>query len=975
MKLLKPSWVNHDGKPIFSIDIHPDGSRFATGGQGKNSGKVVVWNMGPVKNEEDEKDVNMPKMLCTMDNHLACVNCVRWSHSGRYLASGGDDKLVMIWQFSKYGGSSSAFGTGGKVENVEQWRCVYTLRGHSGDVLDLAWSPQDTWVATCSVDNSVVIWNANKFPEIVTVIRGHNGLVKGVTWDPVGRYLATQSDDKSLRIWRTSDWHEEYAITKAFEESGGTTLVLRLGWSPDGCCIVSAHATNNSGPTAQIIERDGWKTNLDFVGHRKAITCTRFNKCVFSKALKKNGKPQQYACCAVGSRDRSLSVWLTALKRPLVVVHDLFSNSILDISWSTCGTQMLVCSWDGTCAYLEFAEPELGKPLTDEEKDALFKKQYGQTYTSLMSRHKQPKTMIVEHADVLQLQRQRVADAPEPTDAASPEKPLPYQGCPTNKQIETRTPDGRRRITPLFIASQQIDLGGSPEPFKSRHVTSYSCEQKSKIVIEKKDEVTMSGLPPKESSQSGTTVADVVPAANPTAEGFVAEPAKTATSGDEPLQSTPSANMATMTSIQAKTPHVKVKDVLGARMVTSSSERAEKISKDQDQVTTPKTAPVSAISGLQVKRKAVDAKTSASKRSRKDWERKKEKEALGSPAPVPTSTTDRELSNQGLSSSSIQLPVSKPQRVLHATTTGEKGCKVNVCVENNMTSTGPTVHTVKYMQDGKGVVWEAALGSRGIQLAASRYIVCVGCEDRSVVMLSQGGRRLLPSMVLSTPAALMQCNGHCAMAITADGSVFVWNLQKHGGGRQGTWRRRSVCVRTGTFLRLTAHAMACWLQVATCDDIVQLSSRQSATAVQDTGQPPGLLQQLYSIHKRSGRKVLMIHKMSPALQQASTASHLESEVAAALALGSTAEYRRRVTAYVRYLSQEGLESRLREVCDTLLGPTYKTTIAWNPYILGFSKRQLLREVLPLVGGNLQLQRLYMEYQRQLDTASPPSKPH
>lgn len=30
---------------------------------------------------------------------------------------------------------------------------------------------------------------------------------------------------------------------------------------------------NNSGPTAQIIERDGWKAELDFVGHRKAITC------------------------------------------------------------------------------------------------------------------------------------------------------------------------------------------------------------------------------------------------------------------------------------------------------------------------------------------------------------------------------------------------------------------------------------------------------------------------------------------------------------------------------------------------------------------------------------------------------------------------------------------------------------------------------------------------------------------------------
>lgn len=56
-------------------------------------------------------------------------------------------------------------------------------------------------------------------------------------------------------------------------QCGGTTHVLRLNWSPDGHYIVSAHAMNNSGPTAQIVERDGWKDTLDFVGHRKAITC------------------------------------------------------------------------------------------------------------------------------------------------------------------------------------------------------------------------------------------------------------------------------------------------------------------------------------------------------------------------------------------------------------------------------------------------------------------------------------------------------------------------------------------------------------------------------------------------------------------------------------------------------------------------------------------------------------------------------
>lgn len=83
------------GKPIFSVDIHPDGTKFATGGQGKtlfflmsvwqgviclfqlssyisgeDSGKVMIWNMAPVLREEDEKNENVPKMLCQMDNHL-----------------------------------------------------------------------------------------------------------------------------------------------------------------------------------------------------------------------------------------------------------------------------------------------------------------------------------------------------------------------------------------------------------------------------------------------------------------------------------------------------------------------------------------------------------------------------------------------------------------------------------------------------------------------------------------------------------------------------------------------------------------------------------------------------------------------------------------------------------------------------------------------------------------------------------------
>lgn len=59
---------------------------------------------------------------------------------------------------------------------------------------------------------------------------------------------------------------------------------------------------------------------------------------------------------------------MTALQRPLVVVKDLFTDSILDVSWNTDHNIMLACSTDGTVAGLQFDANELGTPLTVDDK-------------------------------------------------------------------------------------------------------------------------------------------------------------------------------------------------------------------------------------------------------------------------------------------------------------------------------------------------------------------------------------------------------------------------------------------------------------------------------------------------------------------------------------------------------------------------------------------------------------------------------
>ena len=265
--------------------------------------------------------------------------------------------------------------------------------------------PGDVVLATASVDNNIIIWNMDRLPEQVTILRGHTSLVKGVFFDPVGKYLASQSDDKTLRIWKTSDWSQEVVIGEPFQESGATTHVLRPGWSPDGSMIVTAHAMNGGGPTAQIVERSSWRANRDFVGHKKAVSCVRFNSRVFEKNNQQNGKTEMFVVVAMGSRDRSFSVWITGAKRPYFVINDSFDQGnetkicsnfndvfafpfgnkifflgILDLAWSRDGRVLMACSMDGSITTAILQPNELGKTVPESRLYDSMREQYGKNY-------------------------------------------------------------------------------------------------------------------------------------------------------------------------------------------------------------------------------------------------------------------------------------------------------------------------------------------------------------------------------------------------------------------------------------------------------------------------------------------------------------------------------------------------------------------------------------------------------------------
>ncbi|XP_051924864.1 protein HIRA [Hippocampus zosterae] len=1024
MKLLKPSWVSHNGKPIFSVDIHPDGTKFATGGQGEDSGKVMIWNMAPVLREEDEKNENVPKMLCQMDNHLACVNCVRWSNNGLYLASGGDDKLVMVWKRAAFIGPSTVFGSSSKLANVEQWRCVTILRNHTGDVMDVAWSPHDVWLASCSVDNTIVIWNARKFPEMVTCLRGHTGLVKGLTWDPVGKYIASQADDHSLKVWRTLDWQMEANITKPFSECGGTTHVLRLSWSPDGQYLVSAHAMNNSGPTAQIVERDGWKTNMDFVGHRKAVTVVKFNPKIFKKK-QKNGSSSKpscpYCCCAVGSKDRSLSVWLTSLKRPLVVIHDLFDKSIMDISWTLTGLGMLVCSMDGTVAYLDFSLDELGDPLSEEEKNTIHQNIYGKSLAITSTQEPQLATTIIENPEMLKYQQERQNTAQNNSAAACADSSAPKLNSVMNgesledirknllkKQVETRTPDGRRRITPLCIA--QLDTGDfSPALFNSVPILPSSLSNQLPPQLGADPAPGQAGLrpgldaalalppPPANATLKGPedTKDQVLPSGVKAglllASASKIEPMKALDSRFTERSKTTPGVPAAISSTVGLPPLDRPKDA-SASVLKDAKAKDDTSSDSED-----KMASINKNLAL-CKRKPeplmLDAAEVVEKRKKGRPRKDKmappiisqsftqiisppEREPIRAPSvaapPTPAPTAAPKLPTPGLQKAfNVQVSV-EPAVFLE--------------VDNEVTSAaGSRLSQLRCSRDGRE--WNTLLPGSVVAAAGSGEVLAVACQDGMLSVFSSCGRRLLPSIQLPSAVSALNCSAHFVMALTAAATLSVWDVYKQKAlvknesltailsGSEVTVSQSLLTQQGVPVVGLSNGKSFCfsssletWTLIADRGDcLVQCADFRSCLPTQDgPGCSSGLLATLQGRNLNAGRMASRLAAAPHRLQQSMTLAFLENQLAAALALRSAAEYRYWLLIYARFLVNEGSDFRLRELCKELLGPVHKSAAtAWEATTLGLHKRELLQEVLPVIGENLRFQRLFTEYQDQLE---------
>ena len=144
---------------------------------------------------------------------------MKFSHTGEYLATAGQDRIVRVWALDREDGARNIL----KPEPFREYA------GHKGDILDLCWSHTD-WLLSSSMDKTVRLWYMT-MDECLRIF-SHQDFVTAIAFNPVNdKYFLSGSLDGKLRFWnipdhRVADWVDigEMVTAASFNSDGSTAV-------------------------------------------------------------------------------------------------------------------------------------------------------------------------------------------------------------------------------------------------------------------------------------------------------------------------------------------------------------------------------------------------------------------------------------------------------------------------------------------------------------------------------------------------------------------------------------------------------------------------------------------------------------------------------------------------------------------------------------------------------------------------------
>ncbi|KAG7037506.1 WD repeat-containing protein 26, partial [Cucurbita argyrosperma subsp. argyrosperma] len=122
--------------------------------------------------------------LQVLQDHDDEVWFLQFSHNGKYLASSSSDRSAIIWEVDLKGRLS----------------LKHKLLGHEQPISMVSWSPDDSQLLTCGVEEAVRRWDVATGECLHVYEKAGLGLVS-CGWFPDGKHILAGVNDKSICMW------------------------------------------------------------------------------------------------------------------------------------------------------------------------------------------------------------------------------------------------------------------------------------------------------------------------------------------------------------------------------------------------------------------------------------------------------------------------------------------------------------------------------------------------------------------------------------------------------------------------------------------------------------------------------------------------------------------------------------------------------------------------------------------------------